>query len=388
MQRRKIILFATTQIYWICAALGIALFCNAGFASNTESSTNLDWLMYRGSQQQLGVCANPIPDKLNLAWKFKTDGPIVDSAVIVGGTVVIGSGDGKIYALDIRNGEKIWSFETGSPVEASPMILNDSIYAGSTDGFIYSLDLKNGAMNWKFETIDKIVGSANWAKIASEENPLILAGSYDGSLYALDAVSGKERWRYESGSYINGSPAVYGDWAIVGGCDACIHCISLTDGKPVFVFDAGAYIAASIAIDGQRAYVGHYGNRFICFDVLKREIVWEYKDRDFPYFSSAAISGNFVVFGCRDKRVHCVERTTGGRIWVFPTKGQVDSSPVICGNDVFVGSEDGRLYRLRLSTGEMIGSYEIGSVITASPAIASHKMIIGADDGFVYAFGQ
>lgn len=368
--------------------LAAVLLCHFILAANELDSSVRDWPLYRGGQQQLGVCNASLPGELEMAWRFKTGGPIVSSAVVSGETAFIGSGDRWIYALDIHSGEKRWSYQTGASVEASPLILNQSLYVGSTDGFFYSIDKNKGSLNWKFETTDKIVGSANWAKIPGEENPLILIGSYDGSLYALDSISGKERWRYESQSYINGSPAVYDQCAIVGGCDSCIHCISLSDGKPNSVFDVGANIGASIAFDGQRAYIGHYGNRFVCFDVHKQEIAWEYKDREFPFFSSAAISGNFVVFGSRDRRVHCINRDTGKSVWTFATKGQVDSSPIICNGNLFVGSDDGRLYRLGLSDGKLIWSYEIGSAIACSPAIACQRIIVGAEDGVVYAFGK
>ncbi len=115
---------------------------------------------------------------------------------------------------------------------------------------------------------------------------------------------------------------------------------------------------------------------------------WTFKDRNFPYFSSPAVTQDRVVFGGRDKLLHCVKREDGASLWSFPTRGKVDSSPVICGDKVVVGSDDGRVYVVSLDKGKELWSYEIGQPIGSSPAVADGKMVVGCDDGVIYCFGQ
>jgi outer membrane protein assembly factor BamB len=56
-------------------------------------------------------------------------------------------------------------------------------------------------------------------------------------------------------------------------------------------------------------YVGNYGNLVLAFDPKQPATVkWKYRDRNFPYFSSAAVTADRVVIGCRDKRLHCLDR--------------------------------------------------------------------------------
>src|ERR1051325_3349841 len=138
---------------------------------------------------------------------------------------------------------------------------------------------------------------------------------------------------------------------------------------------------------GGRAYFGHMENEFVCVDLEKGTNVWSYRDRAFPYYSSPAVTSNRVVFGGRDKRLHCVNRADGKPVWTFPTRGKVDSSPVICGDKVVVGSDDGRLYVVSLDKGKELWSYEIGRPIGSSPAVTDGKVVIGSDDGNVYCFG-
>ena len=123
-------------------------------------------------------------------------------------------------------------------------------------------------------------------------------------------------------------------------------------------------------------------------DIASGKILWKYTDSDSPFFSSPAVGQDVVVFGGRDKRVHCVSRNNGQVIWTFNTLGEVDSSPVICGDKVIVGSEDGRLYLLKLSDGKQVWSYDIGQPVTSSPAVANQMVVVGSDDGYVYAFSS
>ena len=122
-------------------------------------------------------------------------------------------------------------------------------------------------------------------------------------------------------------------------------------------------------------------------DLKEGKKEWTFHDRDFPYFSSPAVTPEFVVFGGRDKRLHCVKRADGQAVWSFATRGKVDSSPVVCGDKVIVGSDDGRVYVVSLETGKEVWSYEVGQPIESSPAVAHGKVVIGCDDGGVYCFG-
>jgi outer membrane protein assembly factor BamB len=141
-------------------------------------------------------------------------------------------------------------------------------------------------------------------------------------------------------------------------------------------------------LDADRAFFGQFENEFLCADLKQAKKVWSYSDRHFPYYSSPAVTKDRVVFGGRDKLVHCLKREDGSQIWSFPTRGKVDSSPAICGDKVVVGSDDGRVYMVSLETGKELWSYEIGQAVGSSPAIASGMVVVGANDGVVYCFGE
>jgi outer membrane protein assembly factor BamB len=137
-------------------------------------------------------------------------------------------------------------------------------------------------------------------------------------------------------------------------------------------------------------FVGTFDNRVLGVDLDKGEVAWSYEnpDRQFPYLSSAAVSGNAVVVGGRDKALHALRADTGEPLWSYATQGKIDSSPVIAGERVFVGSASGEIVALDLKSGDVVWSFDSGAPIIASPSVAAGRLVIGNIDGQLYCFGQ
>jgi eukaryotic-like serine/threonine-protein kinase len=358
----------------------------------TASIPGGDWPSFRGGPAMLGIAAGSLPDQFALRWQFKTKGAVESSPVIAEGRVFIGSNDGRVYALDVKTGRRLWDFKTpeDDAVLAPPLYHGGVVYIGATDGWLYALDARTGEAKWKYQTDDKIIGAANVIPATNGSGDWIIVGSYDGALHCVDAGTGKKVWTLETGNYINGAPAVLDGQVIFGGCDALMHVADAVNGTLVKTIQLPAYIPGTAAVDDGRAYVGHYEKEFVCVDLEKDQIAWTYKDEEHaaPFLSSPALTADRVVFGGQDKRLHCADRKTGERLWVFQTGGDVDGSPVVCGDKVVVGSADGKLYIVNLADGKEVWSYEIGGRLTSSPAVGGGLVVIGSQDGSVYAFGS
>jgi len=346
-----------------------------------------DWPMYRGGPSLRGLASGSLPEKPSLLWTFNSKDEVRGSLAVVGDRVLFGSVDGHLYCVDKNSGKQTWAFKTEAEVESTPLVLGDSVYFGGGDGCFYAVDLEKGSVKWKYKTEDRILGAANYVK-GPDGSTRIVFGSYDNFLHCVDAGSGEAIWKYEADDYINGAPAVDGARTVVGGCDAIAHMIDLGDGTKIGGVEVGQPIAGSMAIVDGKVYFGHYGEEVLCIDVTSEAIDWAYKDRDFAYFSTPAVSENRVVIGGRDKRIHCLNREDGAKIWQFKTGGGVDCSPVICDNKVVCGSDDGFLYIVDLKSGNKLWSFEIGEPVQGSPAVADGRIYIGSLDGSVYCFGS
>jgi eukaryotic-like serine/threonine-protein kinase len=355
----------------------------------TLGASAADWPMHRGDPQLQGRTEMAAPAKPEAFWTFKAPKPIKAGAAISQGRVFVGDDGGVMHAIDLATGNELWNFKTEGSIEATPLVLDGIIYIGSSDGRVYAIDAANGAEKWRYETADKVLGSVNYAKNPDGSGMWLVFGSYDMLLHVLDATTAKEVFNVETENYINGTPAISRDGEVVfGGCDAYVRVVSLKERKEMRKSESEAYIAGSVALDGTTGYVGNYGNQVLAISIKDGAVLWRYRDRNFPYFSSPALTKNYAIIGGRDKRLHCIDREKGTGVWTFQARGQIDSSPVLCGDAVIVGSEDGRLYCVNVADGKQRWAYEAGAPITASPAAASGLIVIGAEDGTVHAIGK
>src|SRR4029079_10125633 len=139
----------------------------------------------------------------------------------------------------------------------------------------------------------------------------------------------------------------------VAGCDEIFRAVDLLNGKEVYTLPLNAYMGASPVIRDGQVYVGSFGNEVIAIDLEKHAQLSTYRHpvRNFPVYSSAAVTTDKVVVGGRDKILHCLNRATGKELWSFTTRARIESSPLIAGNRVYVGSNDGHFYVLDLASG-------------------------------------
>jgi len=260
------------------------------------------------------------PD-LPLPWGHESGDYFLSSPAYVDGTIVVGAGDGGVYALDAATGKQRWRAQTEGRVRASPAVANGRVYAASFDGRVYCFDLTTGALRWRYDTegVGLRSGSYGFDRRSIQSSPavadgVVYVGARDGFLYAIDADSGTLRWRVDHKvSWVITSPAV--------------------SEHVVFAGSSDAHFAQALDSSGTER--------------------WRF-GADVPVWSSPAVANGIVYFGDAAGRIHAVDRDTGKERWMFRTGAQVYSSPVIAGDLVIVGSTDGGVYALRTGTGAPI----------------------------------
>jgi eukaryotic-like serine/threonine-protein kinase len=353
-------------------------------AASTPKDKPDSWPMFRGDSALQGISQEQLPKALKLRWSYQADGSIDSSAAIVSGVAYVGSGDGILHAIDLVTGKMRWQYKTGGSFgESSPCVHNGVVYIGALEGILHAVDAATGKAIWTFKTEGEIKSSPNVYQNR------IYFGSYDQHLYCL-SLSGSLVWKFLTGGPVHSTPAAAKGMVFISGCDATLRAIEAETGKEAYEISIGEYAGASAALRDNRAYVGTFANEVLGLDLEQHKVQWTYRhaSRELPYYSSAAVTQDYVVLGGRDKMVHCLQRSSGKEIWTFLTGARVESSPLIASERVFVGSNDGNLYELDLASGQKIWEFAAGGALTASPALAQGSLVIGSQDGVLYCFGN
>jgi outer membrane protein assembly factor BamB len=373
---------AQTRWPWVASSLLVFL-----LSPLVAAQAQTSWSHHRGNSAQTGAATGTLSKNLKLMWKQALGSTIHSSAVMNQNQVFIGTTGGTLFSLSRKTGETLWFVDIGSPIEAAPTLWNDTVLIGGMGGTLFALNAHDGSVRWKTQTQGKIMGSANIVR-SSDDVAFAVVGSYDGKIYALNLTTGEAVWTYSTGNYVHGSPAVTPAHVIAGGCDQFVHVIDKTKGAVVRKIKVGSQVGVAVTVHKNHAFLGTYGNRFVALDLATGKELWSYKSRDFPFLSSAAIGGDALYFGGRDRRVHAVYHADGAVKWTMRTRGRVDAPAVWVDAKVVIGSHDGRVYMLNDEDGSILWSYELGGPVLSSPAVDSGMMVIASEDGYIYAFGS
>ena len=308
----------------VCLA---GLFCLPVFANETRGLEAFAESSFRGGPSHRGVySSSPLRRLAGAAWKFPTAGPVRSSPTVSEGRVLVGSGDGDLYALDEKTGREIWRFSTGGPVDSSPAVSGETAFFASRDRNLYAVDARSGKEKWRFAMGVDAPFSWGYEWIISSpavDGRRVLAAGGDGVLSCLSAESGALLWRFRTGGRLRASPAVAGQIVYQGSTDGVLYALDESTGKLRWKYET-----EGVQNDSEKAG----------FD--RRSIV-----------SSASVSEGVVTFGSRDAHQYALDAKTGRFLWriahpVAFTKEHAElawceGSPALSESVSYVGSSDG-----------------------------------------------
>lgn len=369
---------------WLKACLGGLALAGMPVPSRAAQPGASAWPIFRGDSALTGVGASSLPAAPKLLWSFEAESEPT-SPVVQGDRVVVATRDGDLIVLDLATGKTIWRGKVEAGFEGAPTLSSTGlVLAADLEGSVHAFAAADGRKVWSRETEGKSEIKASVA-IASG---VAIVGSYDGTLHALNLADGTRRWTHESAAQIHATCAILNDLAFVAGCDGHFRGLDVSTGAVKLDVRFGGYTAASPALAEGVAVFGTFSNDVVAIDLARKTLIWRYTPKkQFPFYSSAAISGGLAFVGSRDKALHVLDLRTGALQWTFDTQGKIDSSPAIEGSRVFFGSHDGRIRGIDVKTRQSVFSYETGAPVATAPALSGSRLLVAATDGRILCFG-
>src|SRR5690606_9756766 len=100
-------------------------------------------------------------------------------------------------------------------------------------------------------------------------------------------------------------------------------------------------------------------------------VVWTFSDqrRRQGIRTAAAVNDTLAVFGSQGKAAYGVDLKSGEKMWDFPTRTRVESSPLIAGEVAIIATQRGKLSLVDLKSGKAAWEYEAGGGFLASPVV-------------------
>jgi outer membrane protein assembly factor BamB len=152
-------------------------------------------------------------------WKAKVTSEVLAVPTIAHGIVIIHTTDGKVTAINEATGAKLWSYEVAVPAlsirgTASPVVVEDKLISGYDNGKLIALELKDGRYIWE-SSIAVPKGRSEVDRLVDlDTDPLEAAGvvyiaGFHGGVSAVSAVDGDVIWRNEE---VSSSTGLSNDW--------------------------------------------------------------------------------------------------------------------------------------------------------------------------------
>jgi len=300
-----------------------------------------------------------------LRWKFAADAPITATAAVADGIAYFISASNTIYALNAADGALVWKRTTGAdlPFDAmagfamvqdwdywssSPLAYEGRVCVGSGDGKIYALDAKTGAVIWRHATAGRVRSSP------ATDGKTIYVGSFDGTMRALDIASGKPRWVFHTkgnpvfpAGSIQSSPALAGGLVIFGARDYNLYALDAKSGREVWEQSVkNSWVPSTPAIADGQVYVGSAdGRALLAYDLATGKPLWT-TPLDNLVFSSPVIVGDSVYIATLGGTVFGLKRNGGGIFGFTLTQDRVLSTPWIENGTLYFGNNDGYIYAM------------------------------------------
>ncbi|MFO7973023.1 MAG: PQQ-binding-like beta-propeller repeat protein [Candidatus Hydrogenedentota bacterium] len=365
---------------------------------DTAPRPDVPWNTYHGDFSLRGVAETHLPEELTLAWRFMAGAPVITTPVAGKKRIYFINSKGRIYAVN-PEGSKVWSTAipreardqwspTQQQFDAPPTYFRETLLAGSLDGILFALDAASGEIKWRADLDGTILGAANIALLngnGQEEARVYVIEQTSGVLHCLDFETGESIWQSDGVERCDGSPGVGGGTVVFGSCAAALHVFSADTGELLRNIPVGddSQIAGGVAVIGNEAYSGSRSGAVVRADTDTGVLVWRNTDCNDEAFTTPAVSDEWVVFGNAGGDVYGLARDTGESQWTFSADAMATSA-VIAGDKV-VGGAEGTLFLLGLEDGRKLWSYEVSDEIT-SPALYGDLVLVGCDDGTVAAF--
>jgi len=288
-----------------------------------------------------------------LKWKFKTGNTIETSPAFLRiqnkkvsnaqtERIYFGSNDKNFYCLDARTGKVIWKFKVEGWLMSSPIIVDSIVYFGSGEGVLYAVSALNGNLVWKFQAQKAIYSSPAYS------DGKIYFGSLDKNFYAVDSKTGNLIWIVSTEGMINSSPVVFGGTVFFGSNDGKLYAVDSRSGWVKWKFQIKGQITQTPAVDDKAIYFSSAdGALYIVSHDGK--LLWKIALDEVSLWSSPVVAGDYVYSAVNTATysgIYKLNRRTGKMESAFDLPHRAFASPVIVDGVLLVGSKDGYLYAI------------------------------------------
>lgn len=205
------------------------------------------------------------PDDGLERWRAKLSSEVVATPAVGSGIVVARANDGRVFGYGATDGERRWIYDRGLPSltlrgNSQPLIAEGAVFLGYDNGTVVALRVTDGVQQWE-QTIAVGEGRSEIDRMVDVDGEIIVdsaevfAAAYNGQLLAVALQGGRQLWNREMSAY--SGLALAAGRILVSDSDGTVWALDRTTGAAMWKQDALAHRwLTTPAIQGNYAVVG------------------------------------------------------------------------------------------------------------------------------------
>ncbi len=311
-------------------------------------------------------------------WKFSVSGGFLNSNPSIFVTTPLLTEDGLliipdsgnkhvIYALDTKdiNAEEktpavAWQFSgaTGHWI-ASPLIVGDRLFAPNSDGKVYVLDLTDGQSEKQAIKVIDLPDTVQqpgrlWAQPVTDGQRLFVT-SLDHSLFAIDLNTYEILWHEDLGGAIPGAPVIGADGMLyVGSLAKQFEKFDPATGQHESVVETQGWVWGTPVVAGDNIYFSDIAGYLYSYNTGTGLLNWDPIQLDATASGNAITAsplllGDRVLVAVESGDVYAVGADGDVKLWhQGPDKGKLYTTPVQAGDYLLVAYIESDYYLIAL----------------------------------------
>jgi outer membrane protein assembly factor BamB len=244
------------------------------------------------------------------------------------------SGPRLLYSIDPATAIQKWAFDQSKGIWLGSVAISaDSIYAASGDGKVYALDLK-GQKRW-----DTLISKhALWSAPVTD-GKLVFISTLEHEIVALDAQTGKQSWKVKLDASVIASPAITADGLLyVGTLSGNLYALKTTDGSKVWQAALDGNIWSTPVVDGDSLYIGTSKGALGKLYALKTadgQVIWAH-DEVRAIVASPLVLADQIIYVTETGHIQSLNKDNSPK-WQADIEGaKIYTAPILAGDLIIV----------------------------------------------------
>jgi outer membrane protein assembly factor BamB len=314
------------------------------------------------------ISAHRVEDVSNTLWvnedvsEKDTPNMLGGGLTVAGDTLYVGTGYGRIAAINTANGKTKWNVRLGAPVRGAPAASGETVLVITADNQTIALRAADGQPRWEHRGIRENAGFFSTTSPVIAEGLAIIAYS-SGEVFALRLETGNPVW----GDNVQGTNRTNASAAFAG-----VNADPVVQDGVVYIVSAAGGMTANALLNGRP--------------------LWQ---QEVAAHATPWAAGNTLYVLTAQHQLAALLKRDGSVRWV-QSLGVRDEdnrditpklfAPILADGQVMVLDNAGALHRFRADTGKKLGALEVGEDAASSPVIARETLFFVRQNATLQAY--